>query len=374
MNISENTAKSRVRIIVSSYKNGSPIGPMYTAKLYSKALCESNEVSVQEVLVVCEKNSIIELVREEYSFAKKLTIVEVKTRIPILLRSVFDVRIRSEINKIYEKSDVVIAIWYPGIILNLIPSKLKKSIIVMMDSQAGLILSTLGGFNFIRNVGNIFRLVAYSILEFYIGIYSGVIAYVSEADLKFFPRKYLSKVIYPKLPMERNFESLAQSGALPPNILIPRPDPQLLAEFIEKIPSINSNKIFVLLNGQLDSKIRERVTHIKYVNNYLDFYSVGGLVVLLDKGGAGVTNRVLAVSSLGLPFIGTISSLRGHDFKFPNCLLATDKIDQLARKTISALDCLHVEDSDKLRKYVRSHYYENAFFPIKNSILDFKKK
>lgn len=369
MNIDKKAAKGRLSIIVSSYRNGSPIGPMFTAKLYTKALCEANDISVLEVLVVCEKDSNIEKVSMEYSFAKNLTIVEAEKKMPILLRSVFDVGIRSAIRGLYKKSDLVVAIWYPGIILNLTPTMLKKSIVVMMDSQASLILSTLSSFEILYKVGNLFKLFVYTILEIYIGIYSRVIAYVSENDLKLIPSRYAAKIIYPKLPIEKPLDMHQHTGTLTPNILIPRPDPELLGEFIEKLSPMISSKIFVLLNAQLDSKISERVTHIKYVNNYLDFYSAGGLVVLLDRGGAGVTNRVLAVSSLGLPFIGTTSALRGHNFKFPNCLLISDNMLMLSKKAEEVLDFLQVEKSEDLKNYVKSHSYENAILPIKNSII-----
>jgi hypothetical protein len=367
MNNKNKILKNKIRIIISSYRNGSPIGPMNTARLYSKALCESSEISIQEVLIICDKNSNIDLVKQDYNFAKNLKIIESKSKLPILLRPLFEKNIRSEINRIYNNDDIVVAIWYPAIVLNLTPSMLKKTIVVMMDSQVGLIFSTLTNFNWIKYIGNLSRLLIYSFLEFYIGIYARTIAFVSEDDLKLFPRKNLSRVIYPKLPIDNYFKKLS-FGVFPAIILIPRPDLQLLSEFLDKIPNVNCTNIVVLYNGQLDSNISQRVTHIKFVNNYLDFYTSGGLVVLLDKGGAGVTNRVLAVSSLGLPFIGTISSLRGHRYEFPNCLLASDDIEQLALKAVSSLSFINAEFNDDLRNYVNAHFYKNACLPIINSI------
>lgn len=355
--------KKEYGIIISDYKAGAPIGPMLTARIYCQQLILSG---FGGNILLLTSDDDVDRIRNDFHFANSLEIVKTNDFIPVILRSLVTMRVRRAIKNLYSKSKFVTVIWYPGAALGINRSSLKRSAIVMMDSQVKLIESTANPKGPLDQIRHYLRKYVYGHLERRIINTSPCVAFVSRDDVDRSIHQH-NNIIFPKLPLSASHLQIPKPRALPPKILIPRPDIDLLSTFLSHLRVHGDFDIHVLLNSDLPSSCKN-VKHTRYIENYEDFFFPGGLVVLLDKGGAGTTNRSIVVSKFGLPFIGTLSSTRGHDYLFPNCICSSDNIVDLAKCAAKRIFDIQTITSHSLIEYLKSFKPENAVRPLINKL------
>lgn len=358
--------KNKFGIIVSQYSQGAPIGPMLTSRLYCEQLVASGYGD--HVLVLTTDLNVAN-VKAEFSFADDVTVIQLRSFLPVLLRSTLSLTAISAINNLYKKSRFVTVLWYPGIALALNSLKLSRTAVVMMDSQVRLIKSTSspkdGPFSYYR------RLCVYVYLENRIIKKSPCVAFVSKED---FGKDLTNRtnIVFTRLPLPTHKIDIPEYKKLPPRLLIPRPELDLLYSFLKAIKPYGIFDIHVLINKDLPS-LEQEVKHNKFIDNYDEFYREGGLVVLLDKGGAGTTNRSITASRHGLPFIGTLSALRGHEFIFPNCLCHSDNIDTLAEVAAKSVGRLASDINPAIYNYLTEFTPANAVIPLIEKLASLKE-
>lgn len=355
---------TKIAYIISNYKPGAPIGPMLTSRLYLEELYLDGLIG--PVIIYTDAPNAEQDILSEFAFASDVKIVYSSCSWPILFRPIFNSNYYREIRRIYRENSIVVSFWYPGLVMALSRSMLNRSVIVMMDSQVKLIQSTLAVSTFRSVVLKKIKIFIYKRMEDRISKFAKIQSFVSSDDVRR-DGPSASNIVITKLPllMGHVTPSFADTARLPVKILIPRPDKKMLFEFIQQFRHRSTEQIEILLNDDLHELANVKsVTHIKFIKNYDDFYSKGGLVVLLDQGGAGTTNRLIVASKYGLPFISTPDGLRGHDFEFPNLLLVSNSIEKLANAAAETVTSLKRCDDLRLASYIAEHRARNAVRPL----------
>jgi len=356
--------KNKIGFIVSNYAAGSPIGPMLTSRLYLEEIFKGGIVG--PTLCITPKNSDKENIIKDFYLSENLDVVGVDFRLPIPLRIASSMRAIFEVYNLYKKCDYVHVFWYPGVIHLLPRFLIKRTFFTMMDSQFKLIKETSRPKSLIEKIVLNLRLSIYKRYESKIHENSLLVNYVSLEDVSSCYRDNTNLVIT-KLPTYNDELAIFKADKRIQNkILIPRPDPVLLRYFIEELNKIKKCSIEILANFDLDERIKKmsNVKHIRYIDNYDSFYAQGGLVVLLDAGGAGTTNRSLAACRHSLPFISTVAALRGHSFNFVNALTISDDIKKLAKSAAENIDNIRRIESDELSDYLKLFKARNASAPL----------
>jgi hypothetical protein len=361
--------KKRIGIIVSNYS-----GPFeMMALLYAKGIVESNCCQVSSLVIAGGYENLYEIIQDKFDGIHDIKAVYIDPTVSPLLRPILSKEFRKAIDEIYDNNDLVISLWFPGAIMATGYTKIRKTIFLMCDSQVKLIKTTIKNLTFSKKAFAYLAYLCYSVLEFYISTFAYKAIYASVHDLNK-RRKSQKNIIVAKLPLQFTSVQKKKAGTpLPKIILVPRPDIQLLCQFIKNLEGVSQYEIKVLLNSPIPSEILNKITHIKYIDNYFDFFKDGGIVALLDSGGAGMSNRSLLISSLGLPFVGTPDSIRGHEVSLPNCLLISNDMSSLARSVVDNIDYLSIISTTELDNYITQYHYSNAVIPIIDSIATFNR-
>lgn len=320
-----------VACIISEIDRENFIGPMSTSEMVSEYLLDNGCIN-NIYKIVLQKNIESPSGNEFYINDKSI------------LKKTINKELNCWLADIYKKYDLVIVLWYPKLCFNLSIKQVKKSKFIMMDSQYELIKSTLKFDKLFFS--NILKMYMYLFIEFLYSRFSNGMYFVSNRDIKF---KNSKKINLP-LKYEESFKR-----KIKPIILIPRPDKKLFLKFMEHLP--DNYHVKVLLNDELNFQ-RQNFSHFKFVKNYSSFYEEGCVVILLDKGGAGVANRILKVSEFGYPFFCTNDSMRGHNVHFENCFGKIDDMKTLSNKVVKFM-----ADEKKWKNCDNKKVLSNYLFP-----------
>jgi hypothetical protein len=212
-----------------------------------------------------------------------------------------------------------------------------------MDSQALLIKSTSNTL-----LGRL-KYFLYRHIELYIGRKSYALNFVSERCALFY-QNVVKKLIVTKLPIRTDCIRISNTR-VPRRILIPRPN-------IDNLNHLDLS-MFKRASVQLltkDITYSEQYSLINFVDDYCAWFSNGGLVLLLDKGGAGVPNRFLISAALGLPIIATFDALRGIDWDYSNLLLVSNDMNAINSfiKDLDFTKLKYVDEPEQIKNYFPS--------------------
>ncbi len=364
---------NRVGFIISYYKKGAPHGPMLTCKMYANEL--AIKISGSTILIFVDMGEDIDAIKLEFKNFKVIKVVEVSARWPVLLRPIFNKNIRDEIKNLYKSSDYLYLLWFPPLIMAFSSKMLTKTMITMMDSQVKLIETTYQAKNLINVIKKYIKILIFRFIENRIIKYSPMVNYVSKNDLNY-KNLECKNIVISKIPFD-NFlnHKVQKSEQFIKRILIPRPDEFLLQKFIEEFRQISDIEILILLKEEIPFiQNYDNISHIKFIENYDNFYKLGSLVVLLDSGGAGMSNRSIVTSRHGLHFLGTYSSIRGHEFKFPNLIKISDNLSELAydASVFMKLQNKTCFNTEILEEYLFSFKPDEAIRPIYKFMIENK--
>ena len=352
--------KHGIGYLVSNYKAGAPTGPMLTSREYIRAL--HNLGLPGPVMIITGPREDVDGIRRDFSFAAELHVVHSPYSLPVLVRAI---SVWPAIRAFYSDNKTVNAYWFPGIVTSLSRSLLKRTAMTMMDSQVRLIETTTHTAGVVEAITKTAKVLLYRTLEARIHRHCLVANYVSAADLS--ARALADEcVLLTRIPFDSALQQVPRDGTeLPPRLLIPRPTLSLLLPFLAEFRRLSSCEVVVLLNEDIPQLNQySNVRHVRFVDRYGDFYEAGGLVVLLDRGGAGTTNRSIVASLYGLPFVATKPALRGHDFIFPNALLVSNSAEQLATHAAQVINRLRTVFPASLDRYLAGFAPEEAVKPL----------
>ena len=338
------------------------IGPMYTSYLYIRYMIETDLLH-NMVLIKPHRSSLKQAIFKN-AHGIKITEIYMPKFIPVPLW-IFHPRLILCLLKAYIlKPNKVIILWYPPFILLQLKFLLRHTKFLMMDSQVRLILTTSKD-NFLNRL----KIQFYTYFEKRIVKNAQKAAFVSQTDALMYAGADEVKLPTIRPKFSKSSVDLQKKKRL--NVLLPRPDIFYLDDFHSYLNLGSGADVTILLNSDLPFTLQANWAHKKFLDDYEMAFRQADIVVLLDRGGAGVANRYITASKFGCSVFSTTDGVRGITGDWPNLIQVNDNLQELSEflsnyiNELNDLNNLNVESTDsqisgKVMQNLEEYYYPKS--------------